>query len=130
MWLNTHELQAKRDRNPKGFLEMNPSFPYWIGHDCMTSQSFRRGQPAATQARSSSVRQSVDRPMWIGCGILPAASQDRQVRSDRPHIRAASRAVKRNGIVFCTAVVDDNSGSGLVVSLGIAIDPHFHNTLP
>src|SRR5581483_350775 len=50
------------------------------------SHSFRRGQPASIQARSSATRQRVERPILTGCGIHPAASQVLQVRSDVPHM--------------------------------------------
>jgi hypothetical protein len=36
--------------------------------------------------------------MRIGCGIRPAASHVRQVRSEIPHITAAVRAVTRSGM--------------------------------
>ena len=62
------------------------------------SHSLRRGQPASTQARSSSTLQRAERPMWTGCGIRPAASHVRQVRSEMSHIAAAVRAVASSGV--------------------------------
>ena len=66
------------------------------------SHSSRRGQPAATHSRSSSTRHSVERPIRTGCGIHPAASHVRHVRSDLPHMAAASRAEASSG----TTVLD------------------------
>ena len=63
----------------------------WEDHFC-ASHSSRRGQPAAIQLHSSSYRQSVERPIRTGCGISPAASQVRHVRSDLLHIAAACLA--------------------------------------
>ena len=94
VWLDTRELQAKALRIPTD-SRRNPSIGYSISHDCRSSHSFRRGQPAVTQARSSSVRHNVERPIRTGWGILPAASHVRHVRSDLPHIGPACFAVTR-----------------------------------
>jgi hypothetical protein len=56
----------------------------------------RGGQPAAIQSRSSSGRQSLARPMRTGRGTRPAASQERQVRTDARQSAAASTAVSSN----------------------------------
>ena len=66
MWLDTHELQAKLLSILEDFWR-NSWNAYHASHDCMSSQSFRRGQPAAAQARSSSDRHKVERPMRMGC---------------------------------------------------------------
>lgn len=64
------------------------------GSHCQVSRS---GQPAATQARSSSSRQNTARPIRTGWGTLPVASQARQVRKETLHSRAASAARSRRG---------------------------------
>ena len=53
VWLNACELQATALRILAD-SRRNPSIGYNISHDCIISHSFRRGQPAAAQARSSS----------------------------------------------------------------------------
>lgn len=68
------------------------------GQFCMLCQVLRSGHPAATQACSSLARQKSERPMRIGCGILPLVSQDRQVRTEMPHWAAASAARRRSGV--------------------------------
>jgi hypothetical protein len=112
VWLNTKELQAKPPTIPVHF-PWNRGIG--SGHDCKSSHSWRRGQPAATQALSSSTRHRVDRPMRIGCGILPAASQVRQVRVETAHRTAAAGARSKRGIGrSCLPVVSE-------MSIGVAV---------
>jgi hypothetical protein len=96
VWLNTPELQAMLRPISADFWR-NHSIAYWTSHVCMGSQSVRFGQPAATQARSSSGRHSVVLPKRIGLGILPVASHMRKVRTDTLRIAAASAAVSSSG---------------------------------
>ena len=96
MWLDTHELQAKLLSILADF-RWNPWIGYHASHDCIMFHSFRRGQPAATQARSSSARHKVERPMRMGCGILPAASHIRHVRVETAHVTAAAGARSSRG---------------------------------
>ena len=97
MWLDTHELQAKLLSFLADFRQ-NPWIVYHASHDCIRFQSFRLGHPAATQARNSSARHSVERPMRIGWGILPAASHIRNVLTDVLSSTAAWGARSSRGL--------------------------------
>ena len=97
MWLKVLELQAKLLSILADFRR-NPWIGYHTSHNCIMFHSFRRGQPAATQARSSSDRHKVERPMRMGWGILPAASHIRNVRTDVLSSTAAWGARSRKGL--------------------------------
>ena len=97
VWLDTHELQAKLLSIMEDY-RWNSWNAYHASHDCIICHSFRRGHPAAAQARSSSTRQNVERPMRTGWGILPAASHIRNVRTDVLSIAAARGVRSRRGL--------------------------------
>ena len=97
MWLNVLESQGVVLRITAMFWHRH-RIADQTTHDCVVSQSRRFGQPAATQARNSSARHNVERPMRTGRGILPAESQLRHVRTDFPHVAAACCGVRRSGI--------------------------------
>jgi hypothetical protein len=85
---------------------------------CLVSHSFRHGQPAVTQSCSSWNRHNVDRPILTGRGIHPAASHDRHVRSDLPHVDAACLAVI-SSVVVPTPSTDDSEGNRIcLISIG------------
>jgi hypothetical protein len=73
-----------------------------------------------TQARNSSARHNVERPMRTGRGILPAESQLRHVLTDFPHVAAACWAVRRSGI--SNSLLDGRQTPlGTMLSLAIVI---------
>ncbi len=64
----------------------------------LASHAVRSGQPAATQARSSSGRQNAACPKRMARGILPMVSHIRQVRVEMLHSAAAWGARSRRSI--------------------------------
>jgi hypothetical protein len=93
------------------------------GHDsCMASHVIRSGQPAVTQAFSSSGRQNTLRPMRIGRGVFPVESQVRQVRIEMLQSAAAFGARRRSGV--SDSVLDGRQTPlGTMLSVGAAILP-------
>jgi len=107
MALTPVQLQTK----PAGQLDADLTVKIDVGRHFRASHSSRRGQPAAIQSRSSSVRHSTERPTRTGWGIQPAASHERQVRNDLEHIAAAALAVTSRG-TLAKALAGTVSGSG------------------
>jgi len=91
---------------------------------CCTSPTASNLCGRPSQSRSSSTRQSVDRPMRTGRGIHPAASQDRQVRSDLPHNSAACFALINNELGCAVASAGGSSGRRICLVGSMCCGPH------
>jgi len=93
--LDDTEKQAKRAEVMEEFWNDGSLYG---GNSILASHAVRSGQPAATQARSSSGRQNAECPKRMARGILPMESHIRQVRAEVLHSIAASGARSRRSI--------------------------------